>query len=192
MKNIVITFLLILFCINIFAQNNILGKYENYTGATEHFGTIIEVLPNGFTNFYSVQYHTSKKEKSGKWNVKADTLVLTWNDSIQKKYIIKNENLISEISRPPYDTLIDREVIKVYYTSASLVKTTNFYKNGDVESTRTWKSILDISPNLIPEGKWKYYYENGLLKAEGNFNKGKKKGLWKYYSLDGSLKTMKE
>jgi antitoxin component YwqK of YwqJK toxin-antitoxin module len=31
------------------------------------------------------------------------------------------------------------------------------------------------------------YYENGVLKMEGNYLKNKQVGLWKFYSKDGKL-----
>lgn len=43
--------------------------------------------------------------------------------------------------------------------------------------------------NKKKDGPFKEYYENGELKEEGSFKKGKKQGLWKLYSKNGKSGT---
>ena len=41
----------------------------------------------------------------------------------------------------------------------------------------------------LPLGRWDYYYNDGALKASGDFNNaGKKEGLWTYYYATGEIK----
>jgi len=52
---------------------------------------------------------------------------------------------------------------------------------------------------LAKQGFWKYYYENGVIKEEGNWGRGGrhgndniKKGIWKFYNEEGTLMNTKE
>ena len=41
--------------------------------------------------------------------------------------------------------------------------------------------------NGEPEGYWRNYYQNGLLKSEGNRKNHQLDSLWKFYSQSGAL-----
>jgi antitoxin component YwqK of YwqJK toxin-antitoxin module len=38
---------------------------------------------------------------------------------------------------------------------------------------------------------WKWFYENGNLREEGNFVKGNREGRWIMYEADGKIKDEK-
>ncbi len=69
--------------------------------------------------------------------------------------------------------------------------TREFYSNGNLKYEGTiWKGYR--------VNKWKYYYENGTLKMEGNFagkeadllEVGEQTGEWRYYYPSGKLKAI--
>lgn len=69
--------------------------------------------------------------------------------------------------------------------------TREFYSNGNIKYEGTiWKGYR--------VNKWKYYYENGTLKMEGNFagkeadllEVGEQTGEWRYYYPSGKLKAI--
>jgi antitoxin component YwqK of YwqJK toxin-antitoxin module len=41
--------------------------------------------------------------------------------------------------------------------------------------------------NDLGDSTWRYYHENGALKATGPEKNGEKTGLWKFYGPDGKL-----
>lgn len=63
-------------------------------------------------------------------------------------------------------------------------KTKNYFKeemtyhsNGRLETTKRFEDFDDSLTYYI-----KYYYDNGILKCEGQINKTQKTGKWKYYT----------
>ncbi|HPS85049.1 MAG TPA: hypothetical protein PLA88_12065, partial [Bacteroidales bacterium] len=55
------------------------------------------------------------------------------------------------------------------------------YPNGKV---RIKGRMLTDSTRI---GIWKFYYETGELKAEGEYSKGSETGVWKFYYPNGDL-----
>lgn len=70
-----------------------------------------------------------------------------------------------------------------------------FDKNGNVIQLIKYKKGYVVSRERInrydadnkPHGKWKWFYEDGTLKMEGNFNHGLKNGYFKEYDRKGNL-----
>lgn len=65
--------------------------------------------------------------------------------------------------------------------------------NGDVINSYIYSNdgIL-LSEGIVDkdgkkEGKWKYFYSDGKLKAEGNYISNLENGSWKFYFNDGSI-----
>jgi antitoxin component YwqK of YwqJK toxin-antitoxin module len=64
---------------------------------------------------------------------------------------------------------------------------------GRVNSSR----LYDSNGNLIGEGivnvegdrvgSWKYYYEDGIIKSEGEYKNNRRVGVWKYYYHNGNI-----
>ncbi|MBN2273197.1 MAG: hypothetical protein JXK95_02600 [Bacteroidales bacterium] len=69
----------------------------------------------------------------------------------------------------------------------------NFNSEGKVvnaiifndKGIKTGEGIL--TKEGMKEGEWKYYYENGFVRAEGKYNNNHETGQWKYFSNDGKL-----
>lgn len=99
---------------------------------------------------------------------------------------------------------------KTYYQSGKLSSIVNYspdgkyfdeklyYENGNLESEGKYilntNSITIItSGKTIPIGEWKYYHENGKLKAIGSYggiNKDDFIGEWKMYDENGTLREV--
>jgi antitoxin component YwqK of YwqJK toxin-antitoxin module len=47
--------------------------------------------------------------------------------------------------------------------------------------------VEEINVKDLKNGPSKEYYENGKLKSEGDFKKGRKEGSWKFYDKDGQI-----
>jgi len=48
------------------------------------------------------------------------------------------------------------------------------------------------STQQVHEGAYQYYFDNGVIAAEGNYRKGEKDGLWKYYNQEGNISDSME
>lgn len=59
------------------------------------------------------------------------------------------------------------------------------HKNFNLRSVQSYRKGFD-------HGKWEFYFEDGILEVEGNFNMGKKVGKWKYYYPSGKIKRIME
>jgi uncharacterized protein len=70
---------------------------------------------------------------------------------------------------------------RTYDTSGKIEKA-RIYDSGKVVA----EGVLDNAD--MQQGEWKEYYENGEMKAVGNYSNGAKVGIWKYfYSAKGSM-----
>ena len=64
------------------------------------------------------------------------------------------------------------------------------FKNGDMENVKAFyeNGNLKFKQNLKDrKGKYRGYYPNGMLEAEGEVFQGDEIGLWKYYNEEGNL-----
>ncbi|MFT7614043.1 MAG: antitoxin component YwqK of YwqJK toxin-antitoxin module [Parvicellaceae bacterium] len=69
----------------------------------------------------------------------------------------------------------------VFTCAITQTPTKDYYPSGEVRSIGFYNS------DDAPEGKWIFYFENGDLWKDGNFNKGKKDGFWQEYSKEGII-----
>lgn len=74
-----------------------------------------------------------------------------------------------------------------------------YYENGNLESEGKYiintntTTIIVSGGKMIPIGEWKYYHENGKLKATGTYggvNKDDLTGEWKIYDENGTLREV--
>ncbi|MDH3975112.1 MAG: hypothetical protein OEV42_12600 [Deltaproteobacteria bacterium] len=60
-----------------------------------------------------------------------------------------------------------------------------FYADGSLKGKGT------VQADGKKEGKWKYFYGNGLMMSEGEYRDGHKVGKWKYWNKNGKLITVR-
>jgi len=69
----------------------------------------------------------------------------------------------------------------------------DYGKDGKVTNAYVYNDNgLLISEGIVDEGgnrngKWKDFYPNGKIMADGQFNDNRKSGVWKYYNISGKL-----
>lgn len=103
--------------------------------------------------------------------------------------------------------LVKLEIKKDYYPDGS-IKIEASYKDGVPEGVRREynkegkieKAYIFKNGKVIGEGIltekgekdsfWKEYYDNGRIKAEGNYEKDKRVGEWKFYHGNGKLEQI--
>lgn len=80
---------------------------------------------------------------------------------------------------------------KEFFEDGSLSQIATF-KNGDMKNIKVFyeNGNLKFEQNLKNrKGKYRGYYTNGQLEAEGEVFQGDEIGLWKYYNENGSLSS---
>ena len=80
------------------------------------------------------------------------------------------------------------QIIKKYKNGQ--VKSIENFKNGDMKNIKVFyeNGNLKFEQNLKDrKGKYRGYYPNGMLEAEGEVFQGDEIGLWKYYNEEGNL-----
>ncbi len=59
---------------------------------------------------------------------------------------------------------------------------------GSVKSQGTY---IKVSKSYLEDGYFTYYYQNGQIESEGEFDRGVKVGTWKRFDSNGKRKTDK-
>ncbi len=95
---------------------------------------------------------------------------------------IEKPIIIDTSSNSETDTLTAMDIFLITYFQNNM--NTTYYENGQAQTV----TEIDKKTNL-PDGIYAEYYENGIIKTKGKYNKGKKEGTWKYYKTDGTFDT---
>ena len=89
-------------------------------------------------------------------------------------YILRYFDTLNELTNKQQTDLIEKiENGKVIYQK-------KFYKSGKLLSFTECNFLGEI-----PNGEYKEWHENGQLKTQGKYKKGKKIGKWKHWKEDG-------
>lgn len=101
--------------------------------------------------------------------------------------------------------LVKLEVRKDYYADGTVKIAASYNKEGKLEGVRReyaedgtidrsyiFKNGIMIGEGIVTEkgerdGYWKEYYDSGVLKAEGKYDKDIKVGSWKFYHPSGNV-----
>ena len=126
-------------------------------------------------------------------------------NGLTKRY--SNEGFL--ISSTPYVDDIRQGIGFTYYSNGA-VKTETPYENGaengrsfefdekgQIITITTYKNGIFINQEKINrknsegerEDKWKEFYEDRTVKAEGRYSNGRKDGYWKEFESDGELRV---
>ncbi len=150
-------------------------------------------------------------------NFKLDSLWKFYNDEgkpimeVNYKNDLKNGKRIiyrkDEIIEENFKDDVKEGLAVYYYPDTSVKKTVNYVngleeglakeyaKNGRVITLITYKKgyitdrekINRFDQQRQKHGKWKYYYDNGIVRLEGKYNHGLKDGYFKEYDKKGNL-----
>lgn len=96
---------------------------------------------------------------------------------MKKKLILITLLLLSNIVLAQYTT-----IVKAAEEKNKPEEYIEYYDSGKV----SLKTFIDKEGKL--NGKTTVYYENGNIKAEGEYDNGEKNGMWRYYYENRKLK----
>lgn len=155
---------------------------KNFT-STRYYpnGQIKEVknLVNGKKNGESIYYSFSPiKEKTSNINAEYKYIENHSNGQLTEKHLYKNNNgaWIEDFSDVPRN-----EMGEIMLSSKNDIS--EYRLKGD----RIIESVEEMKSTTHENGEWVEFYENGQIRAKGNFVNGKKNGEWIVYYTDGSV-----
>ena len=99
-----------------------------------------------------------------------------------------DENFTGQVIKKYKNGKLNGE-FKEFFENGSLFQIGTF-KNGDMKNIKVFyeNGNLKFEQNLKnKKGKYRGYYPNGQLEAEGEVFQGDEIGLWKYYNEEGNL-----
>lgn len=162
-----------------------------------------------FNNVFAQTINKADKfgRRQGYWKIYLPSFADKRNDTREGFYY--NDKLIGVWQVKNSNGEILKEEI-FYDTTQSKMQEIKHFLNGNVQSSgfliarphvdsirifdpkvKKERTIL-TSTKLMREGKWSFYYENGILQSEGNYKADVKMGEWKYYNEKGELINMED
>lgn len=148
--------------------NGNIKRIENYT-----FG-----VKSGYFKYFNLEGNLKKVEKYYNGQIEEDPPELAELD-IKKEYYPDG----SIKAMGSYKDGVAEGVTR-YYTEDGEIEKAFVFKNGRIIG----KGIVDKLGEK--QGKWKEYYDFGVLKAEGEYLNDKRIGLWKYYHPNKKLEQI--
>jgi len=118
--------------------------------------------------------------------------------------LIRIQKFIDDIIQPEAEEIQKLNIQNEYYPSGK-IKTSSMFRNGipegvkrefsqegQIEKAYLYKNGIVIGEGIIKEdgnrdGKWKDFYPDGTIKAEGNYDDGKQVGEWKFYHQNSKI-----
>lgn len=103
-------------------------------------------------------------------------------EGLTKRFDAKNR-LLQQI---PFKNGLEDGVAIGYDTTGNLNELLTYQKGYIVDRER----INRFDSDKRRHGPWKWFYDNGLVKTEGNYKHGLKNGFFKEYASDGNLQSI--
>lgn len=89
-------------------------------------------------------------------------------------------------TKTPFVNGLEEGIAREYNLDGNIIQLTTYKKGYVVDRER----INRYDADTLPNGKWKWFYDDDILKMEGNFNHGLKNGYFKEYDRDGNLTSV--
>lgn len=182
--------------------------------------TIIAYKKGFITERQRINRYDQQNLKHGKWKYfypndlvkregkyKHGTMHGYFKDYDKEGNLISTAKYIDGEKQEDVAELVKLEIRKDYYPNGK-VKVMASYKDGvpegvrreystegEIEKAYIFKHGVVIGEGIITEkgerdGFWKEFFDDGKLKAEGNYQKDKRLGEWKFYHQNGMLEQI--
>ncbi len=190
----------LLIAIEEYRYNNLVSRkaVNRYNKKKEKVGKWVEIYDNG-------KIKSEINYVSGMPNGMSKQYTPTGKVLRMEKY--ENGKIVKAVERPKFDTIqsANIRVDKKYYANGNLKSIRNykdslpfgmhiFYnENGTVKQAILYnefgikKGQGMVDSALQKSGLWEFYYEDGNLKAKGNYQTEKRVGEWTFYYHSGVL-----
>lgn len=143
-------------------ESGSLSLQINYKSGKKH-GKRITYLPNEIIH------------ENFEWDIK------TGNTS----HFDRSARLIKTI---PFEKGLENGLARTYDTLGNIIELLTYKKGYIIERERINRTDAENRPH----GPWKWFYPNGNLKAEGQFQNGMRNGLFKEFDLKGNMKKIEK
>lgn len=173
------------------------GKPDGYwityheNGKIKSEGNRKNYLLEGTWKFYddneilklSIDYKEDKKH--GKRITYLDNQILEeqYEENLKNGLTILYDTLKQKLEQTPFRNGKEQGLGKIFSKDGRIIEIIE-YKEGYIVAR---ENINRLDKNNMKQGKWKWFYNNDILKQEGNYVNNKKHGFFKYYDTDGNL-----
>jgi uncharacterized protein len=89
-------------------------------------------------------------------------------------------------TKVPFVNGLEEGIAREYDQSGNVIQLTVYKKGYVVDRER----INRYDADSLPDGKWKWFYDDDQLQMEGTFNHGLKNGYFKEYDREGNLTSV--
>jgi len=86
-------------------------------------------------------------------------------------------------SKTPFDNGLENGLAMEFSREGNIINLIEYKKGFVVNRERVNRK----DGNGLKQGKWKYFYENGIVRLEGTYKDDKKNGYFKEYDKDGNM-----
>ena len=157
----------------LYYENGKLGRIDNYGGVVKED----EVIEIGTDDDYAVIVAVVEDEEE---EVEIDPGYDEYYDNYYTEaYFDKDWNRVFDRE----DAVFYRRVIEV----GSLYFVSDYYiSTGSVQGTGYFRTLTDEER----EGRFRFYYPNGMLESEGQYEDNEPIGEWRHYYEDGKLRCI--
>lgn len=155
-----------------FFGNEKLQSYANYLNDTL----------NGYYREYNI-YGELIKSEFYRMGVLQN---LSYNEDSEKEYEVKKEFFDNGAIKSTGTFLNEKPIgiHRTYNRFGNVTSSKSFNDDGTLDAI----GIVDKDGKRL--GKWKYLYEDGSTKSEGEYENGKKEGKWIYYFNNGNTEQI--
>ncbi|PLX01758.1 MAG: hypothetical protein C0595_13575 [Marinilabiliales bacterium] len=169
------------------------GYWKNYyeNGVLKSEGNRKNFLLDSLWKFYDeesklvlkINYEAGKKNGFRTTYQENEIIKENFKNDVKQGYsyvLFANEKVKLKI---PFEDGLETGLAKEYDIDGNIIQLITYKKGYVVERER----INRYDADTLPNGKWKWFYDNEVLKKEGNFKHGLKNGYFKEYDKNGDL-----
>ncbi|MBK9291945.1 MAG: toxin-antitoxin system YwqK family antitoxin [Bacteroidetes bacterium] len=219
-KLILLLFALFPLLVNAMQPDSVYTVLRFPSGAVSSEGWLVNGKPEGYwKNYYengNLRSEGNRKnfQLDGLWKFydEQGTLTLEINYQDGKRQGDRVVWLADVVIRENFENDVRQGLTRHFDRSGRLLKTipyVNGLEDGTAFSYDTTGTIIEITqyrrgfitarerinrrdPEGRPNGLWKWFYDDGTLKAEGTFRNGLRNGFFKTYDRQGNLLTIEK
>ncbi len=179
--------------------------------------TLITYKKGFITDRERINRFDQQNKKHGKWKYFYDSGILSlegiYKHGIKHGYfkefdmegnLITTSKYVNGEKQEDVAELVKLEIRKDYYPNGNVKiiasykegipegVTREFNEEGEIEKAYVFKNGIIIGEGIMTEkgekdGPWKEYFDDGKLKATGDYIKDKKSGTWNFYHNNGNI-----
>ena len=133
-----------------------------------------------------IEYQNGKKSGQRVTYLSNEVLVERFEDDIKTGLTERFDTTGRILQSIPFELGLENGIARLFDTTGNIIELITYQKGFIVDRER----INGYDSDKRKHGRWKWFYEDGLLKTEGVYKHGLKNGFFKEYDRSGNLKSI--